>query len=222
MVVKRPEFPQMTVPGGFPVTVPLLKPLSLGAGEPFPWSSRKPVGTWKCASHHPLIPYCAPLLAVCQRQTLVKLFLQPRVSQPLSVGAGCGSHAEERPEGRSVSKARRGGRLSAVTETWVLGHLLMHTSFTEPHSRPRRSVGWLQVALASDISLKILSQQLRGALSPSHVCLQDGISFSSVPLPLHAHLRIVFCHLSGREDRLVAVVLLVCAAILGSNPGLCV
>lgn len=82
----------MTVSVGFAVTVSLLKPLSLGAGEPFPHLSQKLMGTGEWGLQHSVILYWSSSLAVCQRQTLVKLLLQPRVSYLLSVRDTCGSH----------------------------------------------------------------------------------------------------------------------------------
>lgn len=64
-------------------------------------------------------------------------------------------------------------------------------------------VVWVQVALVSGMSLQIFSQQLHKAVSPNCVCLPHGISFSSLLLPLPAHL-------CGRKDRLMGIVLAWC------------
>lgn len=133
----------------------------------------------------------------------------------------CGGHAREHPKGRPVSGACRGRQLSPVTETWVLSirarPLLLdsclflqspitHTAPGDPSltlTEATAFVVWVQVALVPGMSLQIVSQQLHKAVSPNCVCLPDGISFSSLLLPLPAHL-------CGRKDRLMGIVLVWC------------
>lgn len=138
-----------------------------------------------------------------------------------SVGDVCGSYAREHPKGRPVSGACRGEQLSPVTETWV-SSIRARPSFSTPLSfspvsynthgsrrpftDPYRGHGIRGLGSGcpgARHESQIFSQQPHKAVSPNCACLPDGISFSSLLLPLPAHL-------CGRKDRLMGIVLIWC------------